>query len=97
MYWAGPSSIESPLANRCTADLPGDQTIAGDDTIDVGPILAGSSGQEVPSKVTCWDDRLCPDRSTKSHLTDEGARIYGQEMPHLFTSQTGLLTSPKPC
>jgi hypothetical protein len=31
------------------------------------------------------------------HLTDDGARIYGQTIAHDFSAERGVLTAPKPC
>jgi hypothetical protein len=96
MYWVSPPPIQSPLANHAGQIFDGDESIKGDHTIDAGSILAGLNGQEVPSKATCGTTDVVR-TADQVHLTDEGARIYGQEIAHLFTSQTGLLTSPKPC
>ncbi len=95
MYWVSPPPIQSPLANHAQQIFQGDQTIAGDRTIDAGasspvPRARGSEQGHL------WDDRRCPDRRSGAPH-GEGARIYGQEIAHLFTSQTGFLTSPKPC
>jgi hypothetical protein len=96
MYWVSPPPIQSPLANHAQQIFQGDQTIAGDRTIDAGAVLAGSNGREVPSKFTCGTTDVVR-TADQVHLTAEGARIYGQEIAHLFTSETGFLTSPKPC
>ncbi len=96
MYWAAPPPIESPLLNHAQEIFDGFKTIPGDHVIDAGSVLAGASGQEVPSKATCGTTEVIR-TSDDIHLTNEGARIYGEEIAHLFTSQTGLLASPKPC
>ncbi len=96
MYWVSPPPIQSPLLNHAQQIFDGFKAIPGDQTVDAGPVLAGSSGQEVPSKTTCGTSQVLR-TSDDIHLTDEGARIYGEEIAHLFTAQNGLLTSPKPC
>jgi hypothetical protein len=96
MYWVSPPPIRSPLLNHAQRLYEGYRTIPTARTLDAGNILAGPTGQEVLTKTTCGKTELVrtPDGI---HLTDDGARIYGQEIAHLFTAQTGLLTSPRPC
>ncbi len=96
MYWVSPPPIRSPLLNHARRLYEGYASIPGDHTLDAGNILAGAAGQEVLTKTTCGKTVLIrtPDRI---HLTADGGRIYGEEIAHLFTAQTGLLTSPKPC
>jgi hypothetical protein len=96
MYWVSPPPIQSPLLNHAQRIFQGYQTIAGDHTIDAGAVLAGPNGKEVTSKTTCGTTDVVR-TADQIHLTDEGARIYGEEIAHLFTAQTGVLTSPKPC
>jgi hypothetical protein len=31
------------------------------------------------------------------HLTEDGARIYGQEIAHELTAGLGIFTAPQPC
>ena len=96
MYWVSPPPIQSPLLNHAQRIYEGYRSIPGDHTLDAGSILAGAAGQEVLTKTTCGKTVVVrtPDGI---HLTDDGGRIYGEEIAHLFTAQTGLLTSPKPC
>jgi hypothetical protein len=96
MYWVSPPPIQSPLANHAQQLFQGYQSIPGDHTIDAGAVLAGSNGQEVPSKATCGTTDVVR-TADQIHLTDEGARIYGEQIAHLFTAQTGPFTSPRPC
>ena len=96
MYWVSPPPIRSSLLSHAQRIFEGYQTIRGDHTIDAGAVLAGSKGQEVPAKLTCGKTDVVR-TSDDIHLTGEGARLYGEEIAHLFTAQTGLLTSPKPC
>lgn len=97
MYWVSPPPIQaSPMLDHADRLFQGYSTIPGVQTIAAGDSLAGAEGQEVQTMTTCGKTEVVrtPDRI---HLTDDGARIYGQEIAHLFTAQTGLLTSPKPC
>lgn len=96
MYWVSPPPIQSPLLNHAQRLYEGYGSITGDHTLDAGRILASDDGQEVLTKTSCGKTVVVrtPDGI---HLTADGARIYGEEIAHLFTAQTGLLTSPKPC
>jgi hypothetical protein len=96
MYWVSPPPIKTPPLAHAQRLYDGYRSIPGDQTIDAGTILAGADGQEVSDKTTCGKT-VAVRTPDGVHLTDDGARIYGQEIAHLFTAQTGLLTSPKPC
>jgi hypothetical protein len=97
MYWVSPPPIESPLLNHAQRLFDGYRSIPGDHTLDVGSVLAGAHGQEVLYKLTCGKVQLIRNLIDGVHLTDQGGRLYGEEIAHQFTAQTGLLTSPKPC
>jgi hypothetical protein len=97
MYWVSPPPIALPPLNFAQQLFDGYRSIPGDHTIDVGSVLAGARGQEVLYKLTCGHVELVRTLIDDVHLTDQGARLYGQEIAHQFTAQTGLLTSPKPC
>ncbi len=97
LYWVSPPPIEPPVLNHAQRLFDGYRTIPGDHVIDAGSILAGARGQEVLYKLTCGRVQLVRTLVDGVHLTNEGARLYGQEIAHQFTAQTGLLTSPKPC
>ena len=71
--------------------------IPGDKTIDAGQVLAGPHGSEVLSKATCGRKQLVRTFDEGIHLTDEGARLYGEQIAHVLSGQTGLLASPAPC
>jgi hypothetical protein len=97
MYWVSPPPISSPLLNHAQRLFDGYRSIPEDHTIEAGSILAGPGGQEVLYKLTCGRVELVRTLVDGVHLTNEGARLYGQEIAHQFTAQTGVLTSPKPC
>lgn len=96
MYWVSPPPIVSTILSHAQRLYDGYRTIPGDGTIDAGRILSGPGGRETLTKRTCGKTVVVrtPDLV---HLTDDGARIYGEEIAHLFTAQTGVLTSPRPC
>ena len=58
---------------------------------------SGLHGSEVLFETTCGQRQLVRSLIDGIHLTDEGARLYGQQTAHVLSAQTGLLTSPKPC
>jgi hypothetical protein len=72
-------------------------SIPGSKTLNAGPVLAGPGGKEALALNTCSKSEVVRTLPDGIHLTDEGARIYGEEIAHLLTDDTGLLVSPKPC
>jgi hypothetical protein len=71
-------------------------SIDGDHVLDSGTVLGGPDGNEAIQKETCGHPQVIrsPDRV---HLTDDGARLYGQQIAHDLTAQRGLFTTPQPC
>ena len=58
--------------------------------------LAGPRDSVIMTKKTCGRER--PIRtSDRMHLTDDGARIYGQQIAHDLTADLGILIAPRPC
>jgi hypothetical protein len=74
----------------------GYRKIPGDHVLDAGAALAGPGNSETLAKETCGQVReiRSPDGI---HLTDDGARIYGQAIAHELSADVGLFTTPKPC
>ncbi len=97
LYWVSPPPIEPAVLHHAQRLFDGYRAIPGDQVIDAGNILAGPGGHEVLYKLTCGRIQLVRTPIDGVHLTDQGARLYGQEIAHQFTAQTGLLTTPKPC
>jgi len=96
MYWVSPPPFAFPPFQSAARLYAGYKTIAGDHVIDAGPSLADARGREVGAKRTCGQLRFVRANDI-SHLTDDGARIYGQTIARDFGRQVGFRTSPKPC
>lgn len=96
MYWVRPPPITDPLLGHAQQLFDGYRTIRGDHFLASGRVLAGPNGSEPMSIRTCGHQRVVrtPDRV---HLTDDGARVYGQQIAHDLTSHWGILVAPKPC
>ena len=96
MYWVSPVPITDPLLRDARHLFNGYRTISGDHFLFSGRALAGPNGGLEMAKDTCGRRRTVrtPERV---HLTDDGARIYGQQIAHDFTADIGILTAPKPC
>ena len=97
MYWVSPPPISAPILDHAGRLFLGYTSIPGVRVLDAGPVLAARGGKEAPSIRTCGTQEVVRTLPDGIHLTDQGARIYGEEIAHLLTSQTGLLASPKPC
>jgi len=96
LYWVSPPPIDLQPFRRAQRLYAGYRTITKDHFLDSGKSLAGSHGEEVGEKETCHRRRVVRSADTV-HLTDDGARIYGQQIAHDLTARVGLLTSPRPC
>jgi hypothetical protein len=96
MYWVSPPPINDPALAYAQRLFKGYRTIDGDHFLLAGQVLAGVNGGLTMSKDTCGHRRVIrtPERV---HLTEDGARIFGQEIAHDFSADVGLLTAPKPC
>jgi hypothetical protein len=96
MYWVSPPPITAPALKDTSRLFDGYRTIAGDHFLFSGHVLAGPNGGLTMTKVTCGHRRAIrtPDRV---HLTEDGARIYGQQIAHDFSADNGVLTAPQPC
>src|SRR5436190_749505 len=82
MYWVSPPPIALPPLNNAQRLFDGYRRIRGVHVLDSGRILAGSHGKEVPAKTTCGRRRIVRSTLDAVHLTDDGARIYGQQIAH---------------
>ena len=96
MYWVSPPPFAFPPFQGAPALYAGYRTISGDHFLDAGRSLAGAHGHEVASKTTCGARRVVRTEDV-AHLTDDGARIYGQTIARDFGRSVGPRTSPKPC
>jgi len=96
MYWVSPPPLAFPPFQGAARLYAGYRTITGDHAIDAGQSLADARGREVGSKQTCGQVRIVR-AGDVAHLTDDGARIYGQTIARDFGRQVGFRTSPKPC
>lgn len=96
MYWISPPPMAFPPFLTARELYVGYSRIRGDHAIDAGPSLADARGGAVGEKRTCGRPVVIRTSDT-AHLTDDGARIYGQTIAHDLTADLGLLTTPKPC
>ena len=96
MYWVSPPPITDPLLSHAPRLYDGYRKIRGDHFLSSGRVLTGPNGGEPMTLRTCGHERVVrtPDRV---HLTDDGARIYGQQIAHDLTSHWGVFVAPRPC
>ena len=97
MYWVSPPPIILPPFADAQRLFDGYRQIPGDHFLNSGTVLAGPNGQDVMAKLTCGRFEIVRSLADGIHLSDDGARIYGQQIAHDLTAQLGLLTTPKPC
>jgi hypothetical protein len=97
MYWVSPPPITLPPLNQAQRLFDGYRLIPGDHFLDSGSALAGPNGRDVMAKLTCGKVRIVRSVVDAVHLSNDGARLYGQQIAHDLTAQLGLLTTPKPC
>lgn len=97
MYWVSPPPISAPVLDHAQHLFLGYSSIPGVKILNAGPVLAAPDGKEVLAIKTCGKQEIVRTLPDGIHLTDQGARIYGEEIAHLLTDQTGLLVSPEPC
>jgi hypothetical protein len=96
LYWVSPPPIALPPLNHASRLFEGYKRIEGDHTLDAGASLSGPDGKEVTDTITCGARRTVR-TFDGTHLTPDGARIYGQSIAHELSADLGVLTSPKPC
>jgi hypothetical protein len=96
MYWVSPPPITDPTLSHAGRLYAGYRTIEGDHFLSSGRVLTGPHGGEVMTKQTCGRRRVIR-TDDHIHLTDDGARIYGQQIAHDLTADLGVLTAPRPC
>jgi hypothetical protein len=96
MYWVSPPPITAPLSSPAGHLFDGYRTIKTDHVVDSGRVLEGPDGREVMTKETCGHERAirAPDGV---HLSDDGGRLYGQQIAHDLSADWGILTAPQPC
>ncbi len=96
MYWVRPPPIDDSEFAHAQRLYEGYQTITGDHFLSSGRVLAAPDGREIMTKRTCGRRRVIR-TADRVHLTDDGARIYGQQIAHDLTADLGILTAPRPC
>jgi hypothetical protein len=96
MYWVRPPPISDPQLAHAQQLFDGYRKIRGDHSVSSGRVLAGSDDRFVMTKQTCGRRRAIR-MSDRVHLTDDGARIFGQQIAHDLTMDWGILTTPRPC
>lgn len=96
LYWISPPPIALPPLSHAQRLFDGYATIPGDHTLNAGASLAGGDGKEITNTITCGSRRTIR-TFDGTHLTPDGARIYGQSIAHELSADLGVLTSPKPC
>jgi hypothetical protein len=96
MYWVSPPPITDPSLAHAGRLFAGYRTIKGDHVLSSGRVLTGTHNSVVMTKETCGRRRAIR-TSDRIHLTDDGARIYGQQIAHDLTADLGILTAPRPC
>lgn len=96
MYWVSPPPITEPSLAHAGRLFAGYRTLDGDHALSSGRVLTGPHDSVVMTKQTCGRRRAIR-TSDRIHLTDDGARIYGQQIAHDLTADLGILTAPRPC
>lgn len=97
LYWVSPPPIAWSVLAHADRLFDGYRAIAGDHILESGRVLAGPGNQLVGTKESCGQPRTLRSVFDGVHLSDDGARIYGEQIAHDLSSQIGLLTSPRPC
>jgi hypothetical protein len=59
-------------------------------------VLTDAHGTETMHKQTCGRIRTIRTQDIV-HLTEDGARLYGQQIAHDLSADLGVLTSAQPC
>jgi hypothetical protein len=98
MYWVSPPPIAAiPPLGHAQKLFDGYRTIAGDHFLESGDVLRGPHDSAPAAMMTCHHKRVVRSPLDGVHLTDDGARIYGQQIAHDLSARIGVLTAPKPC
>jgi hypothetical protein len=96
MYWVSPPPIAFGFLAHADRLFNGYRRIKGDHVLLSGHVLANSSGDEVSEMMTCGRQRDVRVADTV-HLTEDGGRIYGQQIAHDLSADLGVFTAPRPC
>src|SRR5262249_25100167 len=96
LYWVSPPPIASGVDQHAQRIFDNERRIAGDHVLESGKVLTDARGSETMFKVTCGRVRTIRTPDTV-HLTDDGARLYGQQIAHDLSADLGLLASAQPC
>jgi hypothetical protein len=97
LYWVSPPPIALPPLKHAQQLFQGYERIPGDHVLDSGRVVGGAGDKEVASKQTCGHVQVVRSPVDFTHLTETGARIYGQQIAHDLSADLGLFTSPRPC
>ena len=97
MFWVSPPPIFRAPLDHANQLFDGYRSIPGDHVLFSGNALTGPNGEWVLSKATCGHVEVIRNPADQTHLTDAGARIFGEQIAHDLTEQLGILTTPKPC
>jgi hypothetical protein len=97
MYWVSPPPISLPPLSHAQRLFDGYRRIPGVHILTSGSVLNGPDGTAAVKKETCGHERVVRDLRDGVHLSDDGARIYGQQIAHDLTARIGVLTAPRPC
>lgn len=96
LYWVSPPPVTLP-SSAAARLFDGYRRIPGDHTLDSGRILAGPGNRYITSKDSCGHPVRLRSVYDGVHLSDDGARIYGQQIAHDLSLQLGILATPRPC
>ncbi|HTL87444.1 MAG TPA: hypothetical protein VL856_19835 [Acidimicrobiia bacterium] len=96
MYWVSPPPIAFGFLAHAPRLFAGYRQIKGDHFLNSGQVLGNAKGEEVGKMKTCGREREVR-VSDSVHLSDDGGRIYGQEIAHDLSADLGLLVAPRPC
>lgn len=97
MDWVSPPPITAPVLAHARQLFLGYTSIPGVKILNAGPVLAAPGGKEALAIRTCGNWEVVRTLPDGIHLTDQGAKIYGEEIADLLTDDTGLLVSPERC
>jgi hypothetical protein len=96
MYWVSPPPIAFGFLAHAPRLFAGYRQIKGDHFLNSGQVLGNAKGEEVGKMKTCGREREVR-VSDSVHLSDDGGRIYGQQIAHDLSADLGLLVAPRPC
>jgi hypothetical protein len=96
LYWVRPPPITDVSLRYASLLYEGYREIPGDHFLSSGRVMEGPGNAVLMTNKSCGRE-LAIRTSDRIHLTDDGARIYGQQIAHDLTADLGVLTAPRPC